>query len=93
MWLIATHPEKHGPLYRAMAGDKYSPWGDTDYLLAMIVDQLNLVLWQRSRDGQRGVHQPKPIWRPGQKPQADSDAERRHVHGRPLTIEQATKLI
>lgn len=36
-------------------------WSRTDHLLALVVDDLRLANWQRSRDGARNRNRPKPI--------------------------------
>lgn len=44
--------------YRALADDT---WTLDQHLLAMVVDQLAVANWQRSKDGSRGRNRPKPI--------------------------------
>lgn len=46
--------------------DPRAAWGDGEYLLALVVDVLNVANWQRSKDGSKGRRPPKPIPRPGQ---------------------------
>lgn len=33
----------------------------TEYLLASIFDQVNLILWSKTKDGARGVNRPKSL--------------------------------
>lgn len=42
-----------------------SMWGLGEHLQADIADSLRLLVWQKTRDGQRGRNQPKPLPRPG----------------------------
>jgi hypothetical protein len=41
-----------------MGGDG---WSRTDHLLALVVDELRIANWQRSRDGSRNRNRPKRI--------------------------------
>lgn len=36
-------------------------WNRTDHLLAMVVDELRLANWQRTKDGTKGRNRPKPV--------------------------------
>lgn len=42
-----------------------SYWVPERDLMASVIDLLHILVWQRTRDGQRGTNQPKPIERPG----------------------------
>jgi hypothetical protein len=46
-----------------LTGPASMRWTDTDYLLAVAVDLLQAMVWQRSKPG---TARPKPIRRPGQ---------------------------
>lgn len=42
-------------------------WSQTDYLLALVADLLNLANWQRASAGRRSaLPRPKPLRRPGE---------------------------
>lgn len=45
-------------LYQELAEDK---WSRGDHLLALIVDQLAIANWQRTKAGAKGRNRPKPI--------------------------------
>ncbi|MEU6204595.1 DUF5361 domain-containing protein [Micromonospora musae] len=36
-------------------------WTRTEHLLAIVADRLGIVVWQRTRDGQKNRNRPKPI--------------------------------
>ena len=42
-------------------------WGDSEHLLASLVDLMHLSVWMNSRDGQKGRNRPKALKRPGEK--------------------------
>lgn len=49
--------------FRRLHGDD-AQWGDTEHLLAVAVDALNIANWQRG--GGKSANRPKPIPRPGE---------------------------
>ena len=53
-----------------MVGDA-SPWGLAEQLLAQIVDNQNIQIWFKTKDGEKGRNRPKPIPRPGVDPDQD----------------------
>lgn len=47
-----------------------APWETLDsHLLAEVVDRLGLLLWAKTKDGQKGRNRPKPVDRPGRRPE------------------------
>lgn len=58
---LANDP--HSALVRAADPDHL--WDLHAHLLANIADSLNLLVWFKTRDGQKGRNRPKPIPRPG----------------------------
>lgn len=49
-------------------------WGDlTPLLLAQVADSLAWLVWAKSKDGARNRNQPKPIPRPGVRPERFAD--------------------
>lgn len=71
-------------LFRAMYPDRVE-WENTNMLLAAAVDALNIQIWQKTKDGQKGRKQPDPIPRPGVNPRA------RRVRGEAIPIDQFKK--
>lgn len=58
--VITREAPPSSALRRAQTGG----WGITEYLLAVVADELAIANWQRQ--GKRGAPRPKPIPRPGQ---------------------------
>jgi len=56
-------------LFRAMHPDA-APWGLSEHLLAVVADAVIAGNWMQSRDGQKNRNRPKPIPRPGVKPES-----------------------
>lgn len=46
-----------------------APWGLREMLLAEIVDMQHLALWSKTKDGEKNRNRPKPIERPGARPE------------------------
>lgn len=53
-------------LHRELVGEHYQ-WGMVEQLLALVVDELAVANWQRSKDGAKGRNRPSPLPRPGVK--------------------------
>lgn len=45
-------------------------WGMQEQLLAGAVDALRILIWQQTKDGEKGRNQPDPIQRPGVEPKS-----------------------
>jgi len=45
-------------LRRVLIADE---WNLTEHLLALAVDRLGVLIWQKTKDGQKGRNRPKPI--------------------------------
>lgn len=45
--------------------DERNRWPVSAYLIAAVVDQLNLIIWTKTKDGEKGRNRPTPIPRPG----------------------------
>lgn len=58
-------------MFRVVHGER-GRWSDVEHLLAWIVDLLNLLVWFKTKDGQKGSNRPKRVIRPG-----DDDAPTR----------------
>lgn len=48
-------------------------WSEAEYMLAMAVHALDVIKWQRTKDGQHNRNRPKPLLTPAER----ADAERR----------------
>ena len=70
LFVILTHSKPGSAYYDHMVGDA-SPWGLTEQLLAQIVDNQNIQIWFKTKDGEKGRNRPKPIPRPGVDPDQD----------------------
>lgn len=46
-----------------------APWSLSEHLLAESVDSLRMLLWAKTKDGQKNRNRPKPIERPGRRPE------------------------
>lgn len=68
------HPEQH-------------VWGAIEQLQAQTVDALNILVWMKTKDGQKGRNRPEQIPRPGVEP----TIKKRHVKGAALPIDQLRK--
>lgn len=77
-WLIKGLPGDGTALWRAgrrvkskaVKGAKATPppdeyWTAERELLAQVIDGLNILAWQKTKDGSKGRNAPKPIRRPG----------------------------
>lgn len=51
-------------------------WSDGEYLLRAIEHGVQLLIWQRTKDGQKGRKQPKPLQSPGERAKAREKADR-----------------
>lgn len=60
---LAVHLPPESAVGREMNPDHM--WGIREQLLAAQVDTLRLLLWTKTKDGQRNRNRPKPVPRPG----------------------------
>ena len=67
--MIVNQSPRDSALRRAQAGGEGHLWSVTDYLLALIADLLQSGNWQRA--GDKHAPRPKPIPRPGEKPDGE----------------------
>lgn len=61
--MLVRHAEPGSAIFRATFGE-HATWGVTDHLLAALVDLTNLLVWFKSKDGQKNRNRPKPVRRP-----------------------------
>lgn len=66
--VIAQHSGHGTALQRSMHPDA-AQWGLSEHLLAMVADAVIAGNWMQSKDGQKNRNRPKPIQRPGVKPE------------------------
>ena len=45
-------------------------WSEGEYMLAMAVHALEVIAWQRTKDGQRGRNKPHPLKTPAERAEA-----------------------
>lgn len=69
---MVQHSPQGSALFRQRYGDE-ALWGTTEQLLAALVDVQRLALWLKTKDGADGRNQPRPLPRPGQAPDSDSE--------------------
>lgn len=65
---VVMHQPPDSALHRAMHPDE-APWRLSEHLLAVIADAVIAGNWMQSKDGQKNRNRPKPIPRPGVKPE------------------------
>lgn len=74
-------------LWAALSDDEtWRGWTRDAMLLADAVDALNILIWQKTKDGQNGRKPPKPVPRPGVK---DENREVITHKGHAVSIEEA----
>ncbi|MFJ2506328.1 DUF5361 domain-containing protein [Microbacterium sp. NPDC087592] len=44
-------------------------WGLPEFLLAEVVDSLHMLWWSKTKDGHKNRNRPKPLERPGRRPE------------------------
>ncbi|MGH3878069.1 MAG: DUF5361 domain-containing protein [Actinophytocola sp.] len=59
LWLLIEHLPADSAYKRASADDDWEV--RPAHLLTLMLDQLVIANWQRSKDGTRGTNRPKPI--------------------------------
>jgi hypothetical protein len=64
--VLVRHAEPGSAIFRATFGEQ-ATWSVTDHLLAALYDLTNLMVWMKSKDGQKNRNRPRPIPRPTDK--------------------------
>jgi hypothetical protein len=72
--VLVRHAEPGSAVFRATFGEQ-ATWGATEHLLAGLVDLTNILVWMKSKDGQKNRNRPKPIRRPADKEASLLDAD------------------
>lgn len=76
LWcLLQTLPPGHRlhNIYNHPDQEPHDKWDLTNMLLASSVDALNTLIWQKTKNGQKGKKPPRPIPRPGVKDDQDRE--------------------
>ncbi len=75
--LLVAHLPRESAYALAVHGER-ARWGDTDYLLAHVVDALHVGNWQRAKAHFKGSPKPpEPVRRPGHRPAGARMGDRR----------------
>ncbi|MFP7697114.1 DUF5361 domain-containing protein [Trueperella sp. LYQ143] len=90
LFLIVSHPMPGLPLERVVAGEAWTPWKTTDYLLASVLDCVRWLVWSKTRDGARGVNLPTPTPRPGMANQSSEECQQ--VRGVEVSVDEAADM-
>jgi Family of unknown function (DUF5361) len=83
LYVICENSNRSSALARSIHGTDLA-WTLDNHLLASQLDALNLLLWQKTKDGHKNKNRPKPIDRPGVKTTEKTT-------GTPMSIEDAEK--
>lgn len=67
--VIVTRMPPHKSALQMEKSPHDSPWGLREHLLAELVDVQHLALWAKTKDGSKNRNRPKPIERPGRRPE------------------------
>lgn len=65
LWVIVRNLPQSSALHKSIHGLEESLWTISDYLLAQIADTQAWLAWTKTKDGEKGRNQPRPIPRPG----------------------------
>lgn len=73
LFAFIAHLDSESAYYRTVEPDTAFWMGGSGVqnLLASVVDQLAILVWQNTKDGQKGRRRPKPIKRPWSKDSTD----------------------
>lgn len=63
--LVFIRHSPAGSAYYAAESGEESLWGVQEHLMANLVDLTNILVWFKTKDGQKGRNRPKLIPRPG----------------------------
>lgn len=63
---LVRYSANDSALMRAAHGEQMA-WSPAEYLLAIVVDLLQLDLWFQTEDGHKNRNRPQPVNRPGQR--------------------------
>lgn len=83
LYIICANSSRDSALARSIHGDALN-WDLNAHLLASQLDALNILIWMKTKDGQKNRNRPKPIERPGTKTSEKTT-------GTAMSIEEADK--
>jgi hypothetical protein len=83
LYVICANSPRTSALVRSIHGPD-AAWGLQEHLLATVADYQAILIWQKTKDGQKNKNRPKPIERPGVK-----TSEK--ILGTKMSIEDADK--
>jgi len=66
LYAICSNSPRTSALVRSIHGAD-AAWGLNEHLLATVADYQAILIWQKTKDGQKNRNRPKPIERPGVK--------------------------
>lgn len=91
LWaIISTLPIGHRLSNLINKEEAQINWSHTNMLLASAVDALNVLIWQKTSDGQKGKNHPKPIQRPGVQMRGQDDVKKHKGHA--VSLEEAEEI-
>lgn len=67
VWQLYRHANRSDAVF-AVAAPVANAWSTNEHLQAAMVDILRMLLWAKTRDGQKNRKRPKPLARPGDVP-------------------------
>jgi len=67
--VIVTRMPQHKSALAAERHPEDASWALTEHLLAEVADTQRLLLWAKTKDGSKNRNRPKPIERPGRRPE------------------------
>lgn len=67
--IILTRQEPHKSALWREKNPEDAPWDLQAQLLAEVVDMQHLLVWAKTKDGQKNRNRPKPVERPGNRPE------------------------
>lgn len=91
LWaIVSTLPPGHRLSNLLNEEDAQINWSHTNMLLASAVDALNVLIWQKTSDGQKGKKHPKPIPRPGVQMKGQNDVKKHKGHA--VSLDEAQEI-
>lgn len=84
---LAANLPDDAAIWRTM--EEANRWPVSAHLLATVIDQLNLLLWSKTEDGERGRNYPVPTPRPG----ASSHSKQRDSEVNPMDLDELKKFL
>lgn len=83
LFVVVHQSPRSSALFRAINPDEYA-WGVAEQVMAQAADALNVLVWFKTKDGQKGRNQPDRIPRPGVQPKQS----KRHVKATAMPVDE-----